>query len=131
MRINGVFLKEGEEVGIVDPEPGASNSTSLRTSGVRSGDIERKVTSPDSNRRILEELKRYTEEHQEEYGRFPKTLIFAANDLPHTSHADQLVDAARDIFGRGESFVAKDHRGGRRHCNASASSATGPSQESW
>ena len=27
-----------------------------------------------------------------EYGRFPKTLIFAANDLPHTSHADQLVD---------------------------------------
>ncbi len=40
-------------------------------------------------------------------GRFPKTLIFAANDLPHTSHADQLVDTARDVFGRGEPFVAK------------------------
>ena len=41
------------------------------------------------------------------YGRFPKTLIFAVNDLPHTSHADQLVDIARDVFGRGDSFVQK------------------------
>jgi type I restriction enzyme R subunit len=29
------------------------------------------------------------------------------NDLPHTSHADQLVDLGRDIFGRGDSFVQK------------------------
>ena len=42
-----------------------------------------------------------------EHGRFPKTLIFAVNDLPHTSHADQLVDQARDVFGRGEAFVGK------------------------
>ena len=34
-------------------------------------------------------------------------LIFAANDLPHTSHADQLVNLARDIFGRGDAFVQK------------------------
>jgi type I restriction enzyme R subunit len=27
--------------------------------------------------------------------------------LPHTSHADQLVDTARDIFGKGDAFVAK------------------------
>ena len=27
--------------------------------------------------------------------------------LPHTSHADQLVETARDVFGRGDSFVAK------------------------
>ena len=26
---------------------------------------------------------------EERYGRFPKTLIFAVNDLPHTSHADK------------------------------------------
>jgi len=37
----------------------------------------------------------------------PKCLIFAANDLPHTSHADQLVDICRDVFGRGDSFVQK------------------------
>jgi len=37
----------------------------------------------DSNRKILEELKKYTDEHERETGRFPKTLIFAVNDL-HT-----------------------------------------------
>jgi len=40
-------------------------------------------------------------------GRFPKTLIFAVNDLEHTSHSDQLVNIARDVFGRGESFAQK------------------------
>src|SRR4029077_7161007 len=29
------------------------------------------------------------------------------NDLPNTSHADQLVDLARDVFGRGDAFVQK------------------------
>jgi hypothetical protein len=70
-------------------------------------EVERKITAPDSNRKILAELKRYTDEFEIEHGRFPKTLIFAVNDLPHVSHADQLVDMARDIFGRGEDFAAK------------------------
>lgn len=69
--------------------------------------VEREITAPDSNKKILEEIKVYAQEHEQTYGRFPKTLIFAANDLPHTSHADQLVDQARDIFGRGDSFVQK------------------------
>src|SRR5207247_10876454 len=38
---------------------------------------------------------------------FPKTLIFAVNDLPHMSHADQLVTICRDTFGRGDGFVQK------------------------
>jgi len=70
-------------------------------------EIEHKVTSPHSNRMILEEIKKYALQHEERYGRFPKTLIFAVNDLPHTSHADQLVDIARDVFGWGDSFVQK------------------------
>src|SRR5439155_14423653 len=72
-----------------------------------STEIERKVTSPDSNRKILEEIKTYAEQHQARYGRFPKTLIFAGNDVEHTSHADQLVKLAVDVFGRGSSFVKK------------------------
>src|SRR5207253_11468823 len=32
---------------------------------------------------------------------------FADNDMPHTSHADALVDLARDVFGQGDSFVEK------------------------
>lgn len=53
------------------------------------------------------EVKKWAEEHEKLYGRFPKILIFAVNDLPHTSHADQLVEIGRDVFGRGDSFVQK------------------------
>jgi type I restriction enzyme R subunit len=72
-----------------------------------SAKIEHDITSPDSNRKILEEVRKWMLEHEQRFGRLPKTLIFASNDLAHTSHADQLVDLARDIFGRGDSFVQK------------------------
>ena len=108
VRVNGVFLKEGEEVKTVDPSSGQSQFDFLEDErSYDSAEIERKVTVPDSNRKLLEELKKFADEHENRYGRFPKTLIFAANDLPHTSHADQVVDIARDVFGRGDAFVRK------------------------
>jgi len=108
VRLSGMFLKEGEQVSAVDPETGSHKLDALEDERqFDTSDVERKVTSPDSNRKILEEIKRYADEHEKRYGRFPKTLIFAVNDLPHTSHADQLVDTARDVFGRGEAFVQK------------------------
>ena len=108
VRLNGVFLKQGESVGSVDPETGAQQFELLEDEReFPTTEVERKITAPESNRKILEEVNKYVLEHEKEFGRFPKTLIFAANDLPHTSHADQLVDLARDIFGRGDSFVAK------------------------
>lgn len=108
VRINGIFLKEGEEVAVVNPETGSKKMDVLEDQReFDSVAVEREITSPDSNRKILEEVKKYALEHEERYGRFPKTLIFAVNDLPHTSHADQLVDIARDVFGRGDSFVQK------------------------
>lgn len=108
VRMQGVFLNEGEEVGVVNPKTGAEQMDLLEDERqFDTTEVEEKVTSPDSNRRILEELKTYALEHEQRCGRFPKTLIFAVNDLPHTSHADQLVDIARDVFGRGDSFVRK------------------------
>jgi type I restriction enzyme R subunit len=108
VRIKGIFLREGETVGIVDTATGAEQMDLLEDEReFDASEVERKATAPDSNRKILEEVNRYALEHQERYGRFPKTLIFAVNDLPHTSHADQLVDTARDIFGRGDAFVQK------------------------
>jgi type I restriction enzyme R subunit len=108
VRLKGVFLNQGEEVGIVNPESGAKTMDVLEDERqFDTAAVEREITAPDSNKKILEELKHYALAHEERYGRFPKILIFAANDLPHTSHADQLVDFARAIFGRGESFVAK------------------------
>ncbi|MCW3814444.1 DEAD/DEAH box helicase family protein [Micromonospora sp. DR5-3] len=108
VRMNGVFLNEGEQIDLVDPSTGTRQLDLLEDERTYdAADVERKITAPDSNRKILEELKAYCDEHEREHGRFPKTLIFAANDLPHTSHADQLVDQARDIFGRGDAFVSK------------------------
>ncbi|ADR19757.1 Type I site-specific deoxyribonuclease [Calditerrivibrio nitroreducens DSM 19672] len=108
VRINGVFLKEGEKVGLKDPETGAEIIDTLEDEReFNSEDIEKKITSPDSNRKILEEIKKYALEHEQRTGRFPKTLIFAVNDIPNISHSDQLVRLAREVFGRGDDFVQK------------------------
>ncbi|MCP2290966.1 type I restriction endonuclease subunit R [Nocardia amikacinitolerans] len=108
VRIRGVFLREGEQVDEIDQETGTRKLDLLEDERTYDAtEVERKVTAPDSNRKILHELKKYTDQFEAENGRFPKTLIFAANDLPHVSHADQLVCMAREIFDRGEDFVAK------------------------
>jgi type I restriction enzyme R subunit len=108
VRMNGVFLHEGEQVDQVDLDTGKKRLDVLEDERTYdASQVERDITAPDSNRKVLAELKRYTDEFQAEYGRFPKTLIFAANDLPHVSHADQIVELAKDVFGQGEGFVAK------------------------
>lgn len=108
VRMDGAFLSEGELVGVVDTKSGAEKLDHLEDERTyEAGAIERDITVPDSNRKILEEVKKYALEHEDRTGRFPKTLIFAVNDLPHTSHADQLVKTAKDVFDRGESFVTK------------------------
>jgi len=108
VRMNGIFLQAGEQVGMIDGETGAQTFDNLEDERqFDTVDVERRITSPDSNRKILQEVRKYAEEHEKKFNRFPKTLIFAVNDLPHTSHADQLVDFARDIFGKGDSFVQK------------------------
>jgi len=108
VRMKGVFLTEGEQIGLIDPTSGAEQLDQVEDERqFDTGEIEQKVTAPESNKKILEELKTYALEHQEQYGRFPKILIFAVNDLPHFSHADNLVDIGRDVFGQGDSFVQK------------------------
>ncbi len=108
VRMKGVFLQEGEQVGIIDPRSGKEQLDLLEDERqFESAEIEEKITAPDSNRKILEEVKKWALEHEQQYGRFPKTLIFAVNDLQHTSHAEQLVEIARDVFGRGDAFVQK------------------------
>ncbi|MEG4988734.1 type I restriction-modification enzyme R subunit C-terminal domain-containing protein [Microcoleus sp. BR0-C5] len=108
IRINGAFLQEGEEVGVIDTETGEEIYDELEDEREFStADIERKITVPDSNRKIIEQIAEYAEKHQEETGRFPRILIFAVNDLPHRSHADQIVGICKEVFGRGDDFVQK------------------------
>jgi type I restriction enzyme, R subunit len=108
VRMNGLFLKEGEQLLLVDTETGREKLDQLEDERqFDATDIERRITAPESNRKILEEVFRYARAHEERTGRFPKTLIFAVNDLPHASHSDQLVRIARDLLGRGDDFVQK------------------------
>lgn len=108
VRMKGIFLQEGEQVGMVDTETGLEKMDALEDEReFPTTEIEQKITAPDSNQKIVEELRKYADQHEQEFKRFPKMLIFAANDLPHTSHADQLVDICRDVFGRGDAFVQK------------------------
>ena len=108
VRMQGVFLHEGENVELVDRETGLSKMDQLEDERqFDTTDLESKVTAPASTKKIVEELKEYSDEHERQCGRFPKTLIFGANDLPHVSHADQLVNTAREVFNRGDAFVEK------------------------
>lgn len=108
VRLNGVFLKEGEQIGKIDPEKGGETLDNVEDEReFDASAVEREITAPLSNRKIIEEIAKHAYEHEEETGRFPKILIFAVNDLPHTSHADQLVRICRDVFAQGDDFVQK------------------------
>ena len=108
VRMKGVFLKPGEHVGIIDTVTGVETYDMLEDErDFPTRDIEQKVTAPESNLKIIKEIASYAYRHQEETGRFPKILIFAVNDLPHTSHCDQLVRICREEFGQGDDFVQK------------------------
>ena len=108
VRLRGVFLKPGEQVGEINPETGSEQLDLLEEErDYDASDIERRVTSPDSNRKVVKEIVRRSLERESETGHFPKTLVFAVNDQPHTSHAEQLVELFRDQLDRGDAFVAK------------------------
>jgi type I restriction enzyme R subunit len=108
VRMNGVFLREGEHVGKIDTDTGEEVLDELEDErAFPSQEVEEKITVPDSNRKIIKEIAWYACQHEKETGRFPKTLIFAVHDLPHTSHADQLVRVCREVFDRGDEFVQK------------------------
>jgi type I restriction enzyme R subunit len=106
--MNGAFLKEGEQVGMIDTETGREQIDQLEDEReFTSTEIEEKITAPDTNQKIVEELKKYADEFEAERGRFPKMLIFASNDIPMISHADRLVGICKSVFNRGDDFVAK------------------------
>ena len=129
VRMNGVFLKEGEQVGVIDPETGRRPSTCSRTSGSSTPtEIEQQGhRRPTRTGRSSRRSRSTRDEHEQRYGRFPKTLIFAANDLPHTSHADQLVDTAATSSAAATGSCRRSRARWTGPSSGSASSATGRS----
>lgn len=108
IHIHGAFLKKGELVGEIDMETGAERLDALEDEREFSAtEIEQKITAPDSTKKIIAALKKYTDQHEDKYNRFPKILIFAVNDIAHVSHADEVVRTCKDVFGKGDDFVMK------------------------
>jgi len=109
IRMEGLFLNQGEEVQFINPETGISNYDQLEDEReFKTTQLERSVTSPDTNKKIIDEYSKFAREFEKEHGRFPKTIIFTTQDIPHISHADQIVDLLRDEFSKkGADFVKK------------------------
>ncbi|MBN1981844.1 MAG: DEAD/DEAH box helicase family protein [Chitinivibrionales bacterium] len=108
IHINGAFLKEGEMVGEIDMDTGVELLDELEDEREFSAnEIEQKITSPDSIKKIVGAIKKYTDQHEAAHKRFPKMLIFAVNDLPHVSHADEVVRTCKEVYGQGDDFVMK------------------------
>jgi type I restriction enzyme R subunit len=108
VKMTGVFLREGEQIVKVDTDTGQEALDQVEDErSFDATEVERSITAPESNRRIIQEVAKYAYEHEARTGRFPKTLIFAVNDLPHSSHADQLVRVCREVFAQGDDFVQK------------------------
>lgn len=108
VRLQGVPVKEGEQIVSVDRETGEQVvDEASATRQFAATDTERSITAPDSNRKIVAEVAKHALAQEQEHGRFPKILFFAVNDLAHVSHADQLVRVCREVFDRGDEFVQK------------------------
>ena len=106
--LKGVFLEEGEEVGLIDTHSGQLSFDILEDEReLPAPTTEIDWSAPDRNRKIVKEIKKYLLDQEEQLGRFPKTLIFAQNDISHISHCDHLVAILREEFSRGEDFVQK------------------------
>jgi type I restriction enzyme R subunit len=106
--LRGVFLKEGEEVSLVDTQTGQLKFEILEDEReLPAPTTEIDWTAPDRNRKIVQEIRKYLNDQEVQIGHFPKTLIFAQNDIEHISHCDQLVDILRREFSRGDDFVQK------------------------
>jgi type I restriction enzyme, R subunit len=82
VRMKGAFLKEGEHVGIIDTETGEETYDELEDERqFDASEVEKKITAPESNLKIIQEIAQYAYSHEKETGHFPKILIFADNEI--------------------------------------------------
>ncbi|MBN1888993.1 MAG: DEAD/DEAH box helicase family protein [Thermoflexales bacterium] len=104
----GAFLHPGEEVSLQDRETGQLRFEMLEDEReLPAATLDTEWAAPDRDRKIVQEIAHHLRQQEQERKHFPKTLIFAHNDLPHVSHADRLVALLRDEFDRGDAFVCK------------------------
>ena len=83
---------------------GRAGRSSTRTSPTPPSQLDRAVVARDQIRTVLETFRdRLFTEIFPGRSEVPKTLIFAKDD----AHADEIVQIAREVFGKGNDFAAK------------------------
>ncbi|MGB8644628.1 MAG: type I restriction-modification enzyme R subunit C-terminal domain-containing protein [Anaerolineae bacterium] len=106
--MRGAFLRPGELVTLQDRATGQMRFETLEDEReLPASELDQEWAAPDRDTKVVQELAKYLRAQEEAFGHFPKTLLFAHNDLPHVSHADRLVNLLRDEFHRGDAFVCK------------------------
>nr|MBC8446500.1 DEAD/DEAH box helicase family protein [Chloroflexota bacterium] len=106
--MTGAFLRPGDEVGLTDRETGQLRFELLEDEReLPPSELHQEWAAPDRDRKVAQEVAKYLREQEHERGHFPKTLVFAHNDIQHISHCNRLVNLWRDEFGRGDGFVEK------------------------
>ena len=127
--MNGVFLKEGEQVEHGRPrDRRRSSSTCWKTSAqFDATEVERKVTAPDSNRKILEELKTYADEHEQRVRPLPEDAdLRRQRPAAHLARRPARRPGPRRLRPGRRLRRARSPAASTGRCSASASSATGP-----
>jgi type I restriction enzyme R subunit len=106
--LKGHFLREGEEVQLKDTETGQLRLDIVEDErDLPPETLTQDWTAPDRDRKIVGEVAAHLLAQEQEKGHFPKTLVFAHNDLAHRSHAEQLAAFFREALSRGDEFVQK------------------------
>src|SRR5439155_686012 len=100
VRLKGIFLKEGEQVGVIDTESGAEQLDLMEDERqFEAQEVERKVTSPDSNRKIVEALRDHCAQHEQRYGRFPFAQALGRGAPVGERFPDKPHFTGSDCFG--------------------------------
>ncbi len=106
--MKGLFLKPGEQVKVWDTASGTARFDNLEDErAFDTTELERKAAARDRNKKIIREFAKVARQQEQDLGHFPKTLVFAVNDMAGISHADEVVSLLRDEFSRGDEFVEK------------------------
>ena len=133
VRMKGVFLQEGELVGMVDPDTGNEQLDQLEDEReFDATEVEQKVTSPDSNRKILEELKKYAARARAEVRPVPKDPdLRRQRRAPHLPRRPTGCDWPSRSSAAGNRSSARSPGGQIGPSSRSASSATARIPASW
>ncbi len=132
VRMNGVFLHEGEQVDQVDPETGAKQLDLLEDErAFDAADVEREITAPDSNRNDPRRAQALRRRARGRARPLPEDAdLRRQRPAAHLPRRPARRAGARRSSAAATPSSPRSPAGSTGRCSGSASSATGPSPAS-